>query len=543
MSQRVSSSTILFTLVLLLGLLALAFGIGWLPLPFSLGNQDRTFAQTSVTNTGNAIARENALLGTNDWEILQGKGATTQIQAYANARSVQPGGNITFYVSTQEEGTLYAVRIFRLGWYGGTGGRLLAAEANVVGHAQGYYNASNGVLANCKTCRVDTSTGLVEANWQPSYSLTIPIGWTTGIYLAKFTDAVGFETYVSFDLQSSKPSTYIIVTPDTTYEAYNIWGGYSLYAIGKATNDEDGQQEKGVKVSFNRPFADAYGASDLLSFEVNSIHWLESQGYDLSYMSNIDLHEKPMQLLQYRTYLSLNHDEYWTKEMRDGVERARDSGVGLAFLGADASYWQMRFEPDSAGHPDRTIVCYKVLTDHNDLERDPLYGKDNARVTTQWRDPLINRPENALIGIMYSSLVRSGQEVSWKVSSSTRSPLLKDTDLQAGQEYGCHIVGYEWDRVFPNGATPANLQILGETRIIDAYHQPDVSHTAYYIASSGAMVFATGSVYWTDALDAYRFYTDKGCSNQPRVVPGIQNLMKHVMGALVVRYESKGNLP
>src|SRR5260221_14587327 len=115
--------------------------------------------------------------------------------------------------------------------------------------------------------------------------------------------------------------------------------------------------------------------------------------------------------------------------MRDGVEQARDQGIGLAFLGADAAYWQIRFEPDGAGTRDRTVVCYKVQTGNHDLARDPLYGKDNTRVTTQWRDPVLNRPENALIGVMYSSLTDSQklQGFSWELNPSARSPLLDGT--------------------------------------------------------------------------------------------------------------------
>jgi len=267
----------------------------------------------------------------------------------------------------------------------------------------------------------------------------------------------------------------------------------------------------------------------VLIFEADAIHWLERQGYDVSYISNVDLHTNPAQLLQHRVYLSLGHDEYWTKEMRDGVEQARDRGVSLAFLGANASYWQMRFEPDSAGNADRTIVCYKVETVFHDLARDPLYGKDNSRVTTKWRDPVLARPENALVGIMYSSF---GPNFPWQVNPQADSPLLQGTGLQPGKSYGCGLVGSEWDRAIANGATPEGLQILGISHTIDNFNLADISITSYYIAPSGAMVFATGSLYWTASLDSYRFYTNSRCAGSQPVVPGMQKLMMHVMEAL-----------
>jgi hypothetical protein len=270
----------------------------------------------------------------------------------------------------------------------------------------------------------------------------------------------------------------------------------------------------------------------VLSFEADAIHWLERQGYDLSYMSSVDLHEHPQQLLQHRAYLSIGHDEYWTKEMRDGVEYARDHRVSLGFLGADAAYWQMRFQPDNAGTPDRTIVCYKVQT--GDLASDPFFGKDNTRLTAQWRDPVLARPENALIGIMFSSYTILGN-VPWQVDSLAKTPLLDGTGLQPGRQYGCDLVGYEWDRIFDNGATPNGLQVLGSSQVISIYKHSDISNTTYYIAPSGAMVFAAGSIAWANSLDAYRLNGPGRCSSQ-LVVPELQKLMAKVMTSLVTNH-------
>jgi hypothetical protein len=224
--------------------------------------------------------------------------------------------------------------------------------------------------------------------------------------------------------------------------------------------------------------------------------------------------------------------------MRDGVEYARDHGVGLAFLGADAAYWQMRFEPDSAGIKDRTIVCYKVETSHHDLARDPLYGKDNTRVTTEWRDPLLNRPENGLIGIMYSGFENTSLGFPWRVQPGATSPFLSGTGLQAGQQYGCGLVGYEWDRIFDGGATPPGLQVIGTSPTITNTGQPDKSNTTYYFAPSGAMVFASGSIYWTLALDSYRESVYKACAQQDPVVPAMQKLMARIMSELVINHRS-----
>jgi hypothetical protein len=487
---------------------------------------------------GNIIVRENAKPGTISWEIPAGRDATTQIQAYANATSVLPGKKLTFYVSTEREGRNYWIDIYRLGWYGGSGGRLVASVGAQVGHMQGFYEAFNRQLVRCSSCFIDKTTGLIEANWRPSYTLSVPSDWITGIYLAKFTDVNGMQTYVPFDVLGNFSSSYVVVTPDTTNAAYNDWGGSSLYDADNGLFGEKDTSARAVKVSFDRPYAQEDGSSQVLIYEANAIHWLERQGYDLSYISNVDLHAAPAQLLHHRAYISLGHDEYWTKEMRDGVEQARNKGVGLAFLGANASYWQMRFESDHTGTPNRIVVCYKVSTARGDLARDPLFGRDNTRLTAQWRDPVLARPENALIGVMYAG-IRQQAGFPWKVSLTANSPLLQDTGLQAGQQYGCGLVGYQWDRIFANGATPVGLQVLGTSETIDDSGLNGTSNTTYYIASSGAMVFATGSTYWTTALDGYRFNPNPSCSFQNPVVPGIQVLMTHVMEALVVLHPSQ----
>ena len=280
------------------------------------------------------------------------------------------------------------------------------------------------------------------------------------------------------------------------------------------------------------------GSSQVLEYETNAIHWMERQGYDLSYTSDVDLQEAPDQLLHHRAYISIGHDEYWTKEMWDAVETARDSGIGLAFLGANDAFWQMRFEPNGKGVADRTVVCYKVLTILHDLTRDPFFNKDKTRLTTQWRDPALASPENALIGVMYDDQNTRQAGFPWQESWKAKSPLLDGSGLQPGKRYGCDLVGPKWDRVYLNSASPAGLQLLGTSGTVDNSGIGSTSDTVYYIASSGAMVFASGSLNWTWALDSYRLHVDKACASQSLVELGIQKLMAKVMDALVVHHSS-----
>ena len=527
MRLRLIIGVVIFFILMGLGLAFVFVGLG--P-PTTTG---KIVPQPTLNN---AIARENAQVGASEWEIPAKRAASTQIQAYASATSVAPGDKLTFYVSTQNVGDHFSAEIYRLGWYGGDGGRLLAFQNDLIGQAQGYYDSATHTLVNCQSCRVDTNTGLIEANWQLSYSLVIPADWVTGVYLAKFSLVSGMGTYAPFDVRGNPNSTYIAVTSDNTYQAYNAWGGYSLYEADDVPKTSANPSPKGEMVSFDRPYNDGQGSGQVLTYEIAAIRWMERQGYDVSYISSVDLHEYPGQLLQHRAYISLGHDEYWSKEMRDGVENARNHGVGLIFMGANASYWQMRYEPSRAGVPDRVIVCYKVLTADGDLARDPFYGKDNSRVTSQWRDPVIGRPENALVGIMYSDVTHQRWGYPWQVNSQVNSGLLNGTGLRAGQQYGCNLVGYEWDKAFANNAAPKNLQILSTSHVFDDTNVPDVSNTVYYIAPSGAMVFATGSTYWTLSLDDYRLTVDPTCADQSHSVPQMQKLMANVMAAVILHH-------
>jgi hypothetical protein len=378
-------------------------------------------------------------------------------------------------------------------------------------------------LVGCGSCRVDRATGLAEANWQPSFRLAIPPDWQTGVYLAQFTGSGGKQTTVTFDVRGDAHSTYVVVTTDTTVQAYNEWGGASLYVARYTLPNGHGS-----KVSFDRPVA-GWGTVQGLLYEIDGIRWLERAGYDVAYMSSVDLHEHPEQLLGHRAFLDFGHDEYWSKEMRDGVERARDAGIGLAFVGANAAYWQIRFERDSGGVADRTIVCYKSA------RRDPYFWGDLSRLTVQWRDMWLNRPENALLGAMYSDWTSPPRGFPWHVSAEASSSLLGGTDLRTGQEYGCDLVGYEWDKVVANGWEPANLHVLSVSRVTSVGGRHDDSNTTYYVAKSGALVFDAGSIKWDFALDSLRLTPDRWCSTQHAPVPGMQRLLANVLAAMIVR--------
>jgi phosphoribosylformylglycinamidine (FGAM) synthase PurS component len=435
----------------------------------------------------NDIYLENKKAGTPDvLYSLSSRYTSTVIAGYASAQSVNRGGTLDFRVSTSQPGT-YSINVYRLGYYGGLGARLVTASGPLSGVTQ-------------PGCAVtDRATRLVECNWAKSYTLNLGADWTSGLYLAKLVHAATLKEHPIFFVVRNDGSTsnILVQSSRTTALAYGSYGTptehYSLYDY----NSTNGTAA--LKVSLDRPSDEEDGFyNTLLRFEYQMARWLESQGYDVTYVTNIDVHSNAAQLLQHKIFLSVGHDEYWSKQMRDGVEAARDAGVNLGFFSANTAYWRVRFEPSSTGVPNRVMVCYK----------DPVAHPDPVEPTYRWRDPPNNRPENALLGVMYigdHGDLFGGFNF---IVSNASDPYYANTGLTNGAALS-KLVGYEWDAVVNNGSTPPGLVVLGSSTVVPTTIAPgtpststQISNAVRYTAPSGAQVFATGSIQWVWGLDS-----------------------------------------
>lgn len=452
----------------------------------------------------NAVALENQHAGTPDW-ILTNPAAAGEIEGYASATSVDSGESIALFVSTAAPA--WHLEVFRMGWYQGTGARRVLGPTALKGRKQ--------VIPS-----MDPTTGLIDCNWiNPLVLQTADSGesrgWLSGVYLAKLTESDrGKQSYIIFVVRDDERHSDLLVQQSvTTYQAYNPWGGKSLYKWSSTEN------KRAAKVSFNRPYAanpqnpgaaygvgagefltnlqphpDRYGASNA-GWEYNMVRWLEREGYDVTYCTNLDTHRRPEALLRHRAWLSLGHDEYWSRPMRDHVEAARDAGVHLGFFGANAAYWQVRFETSPAsGTADRVMVCYKSAT------RDP-HSRDSASlqmVTDKWRNEPPNRPEAALVGVMYAADPVDGD----MVISAPDHWVFAGTQLREGETLP-GLLGYEVDCA--HTSSPSNLQILAASpwTKLDDPSRRGTAHMTLYRAASDAMVFATGSMQWSWGLDDY----------------------------------------
>jgi hypothetical protein len=468
------------------------------------------------------VRSENEQAGSTGWQVSNYSNAG-EIQGYAGATSVNAGDSVQLYVSTKFQGTTYRIDFFRMGWYGGAGGRLMTSVSGLRGMSQGYH--LSGSLVGCARCIRDSSIGLLDANWLASYKLEVPSDWLSGVYLALLTDANGKQTYIPFVVrQDDRSSDLILKTSVNTYEAYNAWGGKSLYGYDSGGAASLGGPVPAVKVSFNRPYDTDFGSGQFFRYEYPLVRWIEREGYDVTYVTDTDVAENASLLLQHRGFISAGHDEYWTAGERKNVEDALAHGVDLAFLSGDAVYWQARLENSSSGSSDRTLVVYRSTAD-------PM-NKTNPNLTTvRWQDPPLNNPENLLTGTIYSG--QSDPFTQDWVVADDNSWLFTGTGLHRG-DHVAGLIGKEFDRADPGDRNPYALQVLSHsvvTVITPPGKAPDtaVSESTIYTAPSGAIVFSAGTITWSWGLDDTS-YAIASLHTLP-ASPAIQRLTQNLLDA------------
>lgn len=456
----------------------------------------------STAQANNPILLENNKPGTYDWELSDWSGHNV-IEGYANKTSVPRGSTISFYVNTTA--SRYTIEIFRLGWYNGAGGRRMTSAVSRKGIRQTIPAPAAG-------------TGLIECRWTNPYTITIPntadpTDWASGIYVAKLTANTAPQRYIPFVVRDdARVAPYQFQASVTTAQAYNSWGGKSLYNFSSSNG------QRAYKVSFNRPYSDGWGTGDLLNdwsgWELNMLRFMEREGYDVTYCTNIDTHSRANQLVNCKAMLSVGHDEYWSWQMRERFEAGRNSGKHLGFFTANAAYWQVRLENGFNGAAYRTLVCYKDA-----YAQDPNYN-DPAKhqfTTTTWRDPIVNRPEEALLGVQYAYYPVDADIV----ISNANHWVFANTGLRNGDALP-GLCGYEADRIF--GIGPANVVQLAHSPLVDE-NGAGASDMTIYQHSSGAHVFATGSMQWAWGLDDFF----AGWSHPYRVSDAAQQITRNVL--------------
>jgi hypothetical protein len=435
----------------------------------------------------NPIVTENALTGTpkSTWDI-SGAGDLS-IQGFATDISVNKGQTVRFKIETSPAAS-YTITIYRLGYYQGNGARLIASLGTFSGVVQpnGTYNSSTGLL-DCAT-------------WSESASWAVPSTAVSGLYIAKLTKVSGGgSSHIPFVVRDDTSTSNILLkTSDATWQAYNAYGGNSLY-VG-STSYPNGHA---AKVSYNRPFISRNGGGGggamedwFMNAEYPLIRFLERNGYNITYTTDVDMDRDatPITPSIHKLLISSGHDEYWSLNERNKFENARAAGVHLAFFSGNEVYWKVRYENNN-----RTLVCYKEGTLGENVcgnKCDPT-----SAWTGLWRDGAAydaGKPENGLTGQISWNDVTSAINVTGAFKSLRfwRNTSVASLAANGSVTFTAGTLGYEWDQRQYTESYPLGQILLSNQTVSGKTHS-----LSLYRHSSGALVFGSGTVQWAWGLD------------------------------------------
>src|SRR3954468_18547353 len=428
---------------LVCAVVAIGFAAGWLTLA------PAAHAACPAPAGSNAVVVENCQTGSppSEWDVT-GVGDKT-IQGFATDMSVNRGATVSFKVSTPA--TSYRIDIYRMGYYGGDGARKVATIS------------PSATLPQTQPQCLTNASGLVDCgNWGASASWAGPASAVSGIYFAHLvrTDVPSSEgSHVFFVVRNDASQSDIYYqTSDTTWQAYNDYGGESLYSGGPLSG---GSTSRAAMVSYNRPFVTrgvSSGQDWVFNAEYPMVRWLERNGYDVSYESGIDTDRLGSLIRNHKVFMATGHDEYWSGAQRANVEAARNAGVNLAFFSGNEVFWRTRWQAsiDGSNTAYRTLVSYKET--HENAHVDP-----SGEWTGTWRDgrsfnPQGPKPENALTGTIFT--VNAGTRAIRVPADAGKLRLWRNTSiatLAAGAEATLSdgTLGYEWDSDLDNGSPAA----------------------------------------------------------------------------------------
>jgi hypothetical protein len=461
---------------------------------------------TSAAHAGKlgAVAAENQRPGSPGW--LGPQVTDRSAEVYASQTDAAPGDTVALHVSTTPAAS-YRVLVYRIGWYRGIGARQVACLPSCAGEEQG---AAQPMPA------ADPGTGEIAAGWPVTDRLKVG-RWVSGYYQVRVLLTSGpaagksAATYVIVRPRSSH-TAMLVQVPVNTWQAYNSWGGKSLY-------DLPGLQPRSHVVSFDRPYAwFGPGGQGPLGWEVPLVRFIERNGWDVSYQSDVYTDAHPTSLLRHRLVVVAGHGEYWSGRMRDGFDAARDRGVNLAFMGANDAYWQVVLQDGG-----RAIMAYKSLYDPN---------PDPAKKTAMFRELTPPRYECELIGIQHQGVGLTWQPGDYTVVAAS-DPWLHGTGFTKGAVVK-GIVSVEADTI-PGNQSAASSCGHALTVFFHRERGGDKDGNAdstRYITPRGSAVFASGSHQFAWGLDDFKADPQEGHGFADR---RLQRFMRNAFSAMLAR--------
>lgn len=445
------------------------------------------------------IRRENAQPGTRDWMLTKTevdpatKYRCPKIEGYCSRTSVRAGEKIDFHVSTNPAAE-FTIEIYRLGFYAGTGGRFMRKLGPFAGEVQLDPPVGKKRVRDCR--------------WKACASLTIPLDWVSGVYVGKLTTVrEGWQSYVVFIVRDDRRSDFLFQCSDNTWQAYNRWPNqFSLYDNGEHQWWWGGD----VQISFNRPYGKycqildaplSTGSGEWFLWEFPFAYWMEEQGYDVTYISNLDTHSDARGLTRAKGILSVGHDEYWSIEMFRNVQAAIRSGVSVGFFSGNAVCGRIVLAADAGGVPNRAF------------ERVGVFGPPGGTREFQAMNSLKHeRPyANELIGAHSTGPVTGGAD--WACALPEHW-IFAGTGMKKGDGIP-GLVGWEWH------GDPAPIPGLEVVATAPTQSAPgklnDGQFTAtVYPGPRRNFVFNAATCWWADGLSAPPGYVRPSVYTSPQ---------------------------
>ncbi len=459
------------------------------------------------------VADENSRPGTRDWMLAKtGVDPATRyrcpwIEGYCSQASVKAGEELRFFVSTNPA-SRYTIDIYRLGYYGGDGGRHMRRLGPFEGLVQPDPPVDDHRLRNC--------------DWRSDATLEIPADWPSGVYVGKLTaERDGWQSYVTFVVRDERPADFIFQVSDFTWQAYNRWPNqFSLYDDGKREWYWGGD----VRVSFNRPYGKycqildaplSTGSGDFFLWEFPLAFWLEQHGYDVTYISNLDTHRNPLGLQRAKGLLSVGHDEYWTIEMYRNVQAAIAAGVSVGFFSGNA-------------------VCGRVVYDDatRSIERVGVFGPPGGMRDFEDMKSLEHKPPyaNELVGAHSTGPVTGGAD--W-ICTAPEHWIYAGTGMRGGDRIP-GLIGWEWHG---DPAKIPGLEVIASGPTQSAPNMPNGgTYTAtVYPGPRGNVVFNAATCWWADGMSAPPGYVRPKVYTEPlgpdaRVQQITRNVLARMLG-------------
>ncbi|MEX1042655.1 MAG: N,N-dimethylformamidase beta subunit family domain-containing protein [Pirellulaceae bacterium] len=453
----------------------------------ALAKQQTTVAAPQTTQA-NLIAQENQRPGADDWQLtrvrVDGAGFRSPwIEGYCSRQSVAAGESIEVMVST-DPARSFRLELFRMGYYGGKGARLVKTWGPIEGVTQPTPEPAEKALHECQ--------------WEPSLKITIQDDWPSGVYIGRLTTIPeGTEAYwqshLVFVVRDDRPADILFQVSDNTWQAYNLWpNNYSLYSHPK------GGQGPWADVSFDRPYAReaqfrgvvddprTVGSGEFLPFEFPLAYWLEQHGYDVTYCSNSDM-LTPDRGLKCKAFVSIGHDEYWDIRQFRAVEKLRDEGGNLLFLSANSVCWVTPFRENSSGVANRIIFRGGPYGGEND------YAQERAKQLGPF--PHHGPDEGLLMGARNVRPVNGGGD--WTITQPDHWIY-----AGAGVKAGDHIPGLIGWEYHGQPADIPGLEVVATGTAWQGGVNPQQWTATIYPGPKNNFVFNAATIFWAQGLSS-----------------------------------------